>query len=157
MVVAGADVDVPARDAVLLAGEHRQLCVHFQIRLAEEDVDPCALEGLRPFDVPPFVEPRVELDDAHRLLLLLGRLDQRCECRRRAVGPVHGCLERADLRIARGRDERTDARVERVVRMVDEDVVSTNLCEERRCSTARERTAGDRSPARLLEIGPLQL
>ena len=40
------------------------------------DVDSRLLERARPLDVAAFVEPRLELDEAHRLLALLGALDE---------------------------------------------------------------------------------
>ena len=74
VVVPGADVDVAAQAVLLVPDEQRELRVDLQIGNAVDDVDACALECARPLDVAPFVEARLELHEANRLLPLLGGL-----------------------------------------------------------------------------------
>ena len=90
---------------------------------AVDDVHAGLLERARPLDVAPLVEARLQLDDADALLAVLGRLDQRRGERRVVARPVDGRLQRRHGRIPGGRaHERLDARRERVVRVLDDDV-----------------------------------
>ena len=101
VVVARADVDV-ALEAVTLAPDHeRRLGVDLEIREAVDDVDARLLERAGPFDVPLLVEARLQLDDAHALLAVLGRLDQRRRERRVVARAVDGRLQRRHGRIVR--------------------------------------------------------
>src|SRR5439155_19700634 len=86
-----------------------------------------------PLDVPSLVEPRLELHEADRLLPLLGAVDQRADERAVVAGSVDGRLDRDDVRVpGGGLDERLEARSERFVRLLDEQVAAADLVEEAR-------------------------
>jgi len=76
VVVPGADVDVAAQAVLLVPDEQRELRVNLQVGDAVDDVDARALAGAGPFDVAAFVEAGLQLDEAHSLFSLLGRLHQ---------------------------------------------------------------------------------
>ena len=65
VVVAGADVDVAAQLVALPADHERRLRMDLQVVEPVDDVDPGLLERSRPLDVPPLVEARLQLDEAH--------------------------------------------------------------------------------------------
>ena len=123
VVVAGADVDVALEPVALAADHERRLRVDLHVREAVDDVHARLLERARPLDVAPLVEARLELDDADALLAVLGRLDQRRRERRVVARAVDGRLQRRDGGILRGgAHERLDARGERVVGVLHDDV-----------------------------------
>ena len=96
-----------------------------------DDVHAGLLHRPRPLDVPALVEPGLELDQAHRLLRPLGRLDQRREERGVVGRAVDGRLDADDARVLRGRPhEGLDRRDERLVRQVHEQVVRPDPGEE---------------------------
>ncbi len=94
---------------------------------------PRLLERAGPFDVAPLVEPRLELDEAHRLLAFLGPLDERADQDAVVARAVDGRLHDDDVRVQSGRlREGLEARAIRVVRLMDEDVSSPCFVEEAR-------------------------
>jgi hypothetical protein len=133
--------------------------VHLQIRESVDDVDTRLLQLARPLDVAPLVESGLELDDADRLLPLLGSGDQRGHERAVAARAVDGGLDRDDARVlGGGADERLEARRERLVRLMDEHVRATDDVEQ----VARVRRAGERGrcdPGHrpMLELRPVEL
>src|SRR5207244_10344681 len=94
VVVAGADVGVVAYALTLPPRDDQRLRVRLQPRQAVNHVTARLLERARPADVLALVEARLQLHHAHRLLALLGRLDQRRNERRVVGGPVYGELDR---------------------------------------------------------------
>ena len=159
VVVPGADVRVAPQPAVGLA-PHDQgaLGVDLQRRKAVDDVDACRLELARPLDVAPLVEARLQLDQADRLLALLGGLDQRRHVRRVLARAVDGRLHRhassgRSRRCARtirtcGRTSRTDGGRAR-----------GSCAARRRVSSrfaGREARRHHRDPRVLLELGPVE-
>ena len=81
-------------------------------------------------------------------------LDERRDRHGRVARPVDGRLQRHDLGLARG-DERLDARVERVVRVVDEEVAAPDPRRAARpaCACERAAVAGRQGCA---EVGPVE-
>ena len=131
VVVAGADVHIAAEDVALASHDERHLRVDLEVREAVHHVDARLLHLARPFDVPPLVEPGLQLDEAHRLLPLLCAVDQRADEDAVVTGAVDRRLDRDDLRVARGGlDERFEARPERFVRLLHEQVAPADLVEE---------------------------
>ena len=123
VVVAGAEVDVPAQPSRLAPDDERRLRVDLEPGEAVDDVDARLLERARPLDVAAFVAARLDLDETHGLLAALRRVDQGGYERRVVARPVHGRLDRDHLGIGRcAIDERLEAGRERVVRMVDEEI-----------------------------------
>ena len=127
----------PAR---LAADDERHLGVNLHVGEAVHDVDARLLELARPFDVPPLVEPRFQLDEADRLLALLGAVDQRRHQRAVVGGAVDRRLHRDHVGIGgSGCGERLEARPEGLVRLVHEQVAAPDLVEEPAASLTRAR------------------
>ena len=158
VVVAGADVDV-ALERVAFAPDHeRRLGVDLQIREAVDHVDARLLERASPLDVPALVEAGLQLDDADALLAVLGRLDQRRRERRVVARAVHGRLQGRDRGIlGGGADEALDARPERVVRVLDDDVGRGDLGEDVAVLGLGEAALGLRHPRLVLEVGTVEV
>ena len=155
VVVAGADVDVATEYVTLAPHDERHLCVDLEIGKAVHDVDTRLLHLARPLDVPPLVETRFELHEAHRLLPLLGAVDQRADENAVVAGAVHGRLDRDHVRVARGSlDERFEARPERLVRLLHEQIAAADLVEEP-CAVLRsgEPWLRDGDPRLVLQLG----
>ena len=123
VVVAGAQVDVAAQPARLAPHDERRLRVDLEAGEAVDDVDARLLERARPLDVAALVAARLDLDEADGLLAALRGVDQRRHERRVVARPVHRRLDRDHLGIGRRAvDVRLEARRERVVGVVDEEV-----------------------------------
>ena len=69
-------MSVAAELVSLATDDERHLRVDLQVGEPVGDVDACLLELPRPLDVAELVEPRLELDEAYRLLAFLGALDE---------------------------------------------------------------------------------
>ena len=82
-----------------------------------------ALEVARPADVGLLVEARLELDQRGHRLAGLGRLDQRAHDRRVLGGAVERLLDRDDVGIARRLLQELHHDVERLVGVVDDQVL----------------------------------
>ena len=142
VVVAGADVDVAAQAARLAPDDERHLGVDLHVGEAVHDVHARLLELARPLDVPPLVEARLQLDEADGLLAVLGAVDQGRDERAVVGGAVDGRLHRDHVGVVRGRGgERLEARPERLVRLMHEDVAAADLVEEPRRRPSRARGA----------------
>ena len=126
---------------------------------AVHDVGARLFQRARPADVLALVEARLELDQADRLLALLGGLDQRRDERRVVGGAVHGHLDRQHVGVVDGLlDEPLDAGGERLVGVVDEDVGGAHHREQVGLGIAvaggRDQSRlGDRRPARPAQVG----
>ena len=158
VVVAGSDMDVAPEPVVLAPDDERRLGVDLQVREPVDDVDAGLLEGVRPLDVPPLVEARLQLDEADALLAGLGGGHERRHDRRLVARPVHGRLEGANRRVdGRRADVLLEARRERVVRVLDEDVGAADLGEDVAVLERRAQPGLGRRPPRLvLQLGPVQ-
>jgi hypothetical protein len=98
------------------------------------------------------VEARLELDEADGLLALFRRLDQRGHERRVVARPIDRRLDPDDRRIARALShESVEARPERRVGVVHEDVPAPDLVEDRPVRR-REPRARDPGPGLVLEL-----
>ena len=102
VVVPGADVGVATERVALAPDDERHLRVDLEIGEAVRDVDARLLERSRPLDVAELVEAGLELDEADRLLPVLGALDERADEHAVVARAVHGRLHRDDVRIAHG-------------------------------------------------------
>ena len=131
VVVPGADVGVATQRVALAADDERHLRVDLEIGEPVRDVDARLLELSRPLDVAQLVEARLELDEADRLLAVLGALDERADEHAVVARAVHGRLHRDDVRVADGGlREYLEARAERAVRLVHEHVAAADLVED---------------------------
>ena len=105
--------------------------MHLEIGEAVDDVDAGLLERSRPLDVAVLVEARLQLDEAHALLAVLGERDQCRDERAVAARPVDGGLHRDHVGVARGgTDEGLETARERLVGLMDEEVAAADLVEE---------------------------
>ena len=131
VVVPGPDVGVTPQHVAFPPDHERRLRMDLQVREPIDDVHARALERPRPLDVAVLVEPSLELDQAHGLLPVLGRLDERRDERRLVARAIDGGLQSGDVGIGGGAaDERLEAGGERFVGVVDEEVASPDLVEE---------------------------
>ena len=104
--------------------------MRLQAEEAVDDLDAALLERARPLDVAGLVEARLELDDGGHLLAVLGRARERLDDRRVAAGAVERLLDREHVGIVGGARDELDDRIERVVRVVEEDVALADDGEE---------------------------
>ena len=158
VVVAGADVDVAAQPARLATDDERHLRVDLHVREPVHDVHARLLELARPLDVAPLVEAGLQLDEADRLLPLLGAVDQRRDERAVVGRAVDRRLHRDHVGVRRGGGgECLEARPERLVGLMDEHVATADLVEEaRRVLHAGEARLRHRRPRLVLEVGPVE-
>ena len=161
--VLGVEVAGPNHHVVTYAGA---LASDYEDRLGVRleawdpvyDVGADLLERARPADVQSLVEARLQLHQAHRLLALLGRLDQRRDQRGVVGGPVDGHLDRQHVGIVhRLLDEALHAGGERVVGIVNEDISGAHRREYVRLVFAiagprAERRMGQRRPRLLPKL-----
>ena len=122
---------------------------------AVDHVHAGALQRPRPLDVALLVEAGLQLDEADRLLALLGGAHQRRDDRRVAAGAVHGLLDRQDVRVLDGLlHEPLDAGVEVVVGVVHQDVAVADDGEhvEPLALLGPQPHAGARLPARVAQV-----
>ena len=123
VVVAGRQVHVAA-DAVVLAAHHqRRLAVGLEADDSVDDVNAGFLEHAGLVDVVFLVEPGLQLDECRHLLAVFGGPRQRRDDRVRLGRAVQGHLDRQRLRIFRGLFDELDDRSERLVGMMNQDVV----------------------------------
>ena len=159
VVVARPDVGVAAERVALAADDERHLRVDLEIGEPVRDVDARLLERSRPLDVAQLVEAGLELDEADRLLPVLGALDQRADEHAVVARAVHGRLHRDDVRVADGGlREDLEARAERAVRLVHEDVAATDLVEDLREVGLRAASRGGITGIHgsYLQLGPVE-
>ena len=158
VVVAGAEMDVPAQAAALAPHDERRLRVDLQRREAVHDVHARLLQRARPLDVPTLVAARLDLDETHALLSVLRCLDQRRHERRVVSRSIDRRLEPDHLRVRGARvEERLEARGERVVRVMHEHVAGADRRELLVRVEPRERRPRERSPRIDLEIRAVEL
>ena len=121
VVVARPHVDVALDALEAAAHDQADLGVGLVAANAVDDVRPRLLERARPLDVRLLVEARHQLHDDGDLLARLRRPRQRLHDGAVAAGAIQRLLDGEDVGVGGGlRDER-DHRVERLVRMVEED------------------------------------
>ena len=130
VVVAGAEVDVAADAVVLAADDQRGLAVGLEADHAVDDVDAGLLERPGLDDVVLLVEPGLELDQGGDLLAVLGGARQGVDDRVGVGGPVERLLDRQDLRVFGRLLDELDDRAERLVGVVDQDVLLADRGED---------------------------
>ena len=97
---------------------------------AVDDLRPDLLQLLRPVDVGFLVEAGEQLDDDGDFLAAARRLDQRLHQHRVHAGAIDRLLDRDDVGIVGGPADEFDDRVERLERMVQQDVVLADRGEQ---------------------------
>ena len=128
MVVAGAQMAVALK--LRLAGgiflppqQQCELGVGLEPEDAIDDLRPRLFESLGPVDVGFLVEAGHQLDDHGDFLAATGGVDQRLHQHRVDAGAVNSLLDRDHVRIVCGLADELDHRLERLVRVVQQDVV----------------------------------
>ena len=152
VVVAGADVHVAA-DALALAAHHQgELGVCLEPDEAVHHVGAGRLEGLGPFDVALLVEARLELDQDRDLFPVVGSVQKRlhdgCVAPYAIERPLHGQHVRVAGRLA----GQLQHGAERVVGMVQEDVVTAHHGEHVRLGAVLELHRHGRHETGVLEV-----
>ena len=130
VVVAGPQVDVAAEALFRSPYDQANLGVHFVVADAVDDVRAHLLQAPRPADVPRLVEARHQLDEHRHLFSLVGRPRQRHDDRRVAAGAVERLLDRQHVRVLGGGLHERHHRIERFVRMVQQDVAPLDRRED---------------------------
>ena len=119
----------PSRVA-LAPDQERELRVGLQAEHAVDDLRPGLLEPLGPVDVRFLVEARHQLDHDRHFLAAARRLDQRFHQHRVDAGAIDGLLDGDDVGIVGGAADELDDRLERLVGMVEQDVVRADRGED---------------------------
>ena len=124
VVVPGPDVHVASQPALLAAHDQGRLGVGLDLDQTVHHADAGLFELVRPLDVPLLVESRFELDEDEDFLPALDGPRQRVDDPRASPGPVQRQLDRRHVRVVCRLDQQPlHRRLERVVRVVDQDVV----------------------------------
>src|SRR5262247_581695 len=139
VVVARAEVDVAAQLVLLLAHDERHLGVGLQSDQAVDDVDAGLLQSLRPLDVRLFIEAGLEFDQHRDLFAVLGGFDQRFDYRRILAHAVERLFDRQHVRVARGLTQEFDHRRERLVGVMEQNVLVAYGVEDVFSGTQRRR------------------
>ena len=118
-----------------LAAHHQAaLAVDLEPDHAVDHVHARLLELARPLDIVGLVEPGPQLDQRRHLLAVARGLDERADDGRVAARAIERLLEREHLGIARRLVDEIDDRRERIVRMVQQDVLLARS--RQRCARA---------------------
>src|SRR5262245_42587927 len=139
VVIAGAEVHVAAQLVLLLAHDESDLGVSLQTDKAVDDVDAGFLQLLGPLDVRLFVEAGFEFDQHRDLFAVLGGLDQRFDYRRVLAYAVERLFDRQHVRVARGLAQEFDHRRERLVGVMEQNVLMAYGVEDVISGTQRRR------------------
>ena len=127
-----------AADAVrLLAHDQARLAVRLVADQAVDDVRAHLLQRARPADVGLLVEARLQLDEHRDLLAVLGRGGERLRDRRGRAHAVERHLDGEHRGIDRRLLHEAGDGVERLVRVVDEDVALRGSRSRRRRAPRR--------------------
>ena len=123
VVVAGADVAVGDELAPLAPHDQAELGVGLELDEAVDHLDAGAFKVARPFDVGLLVEAGLELDHGGDRLAGLGRVLQRLDDRRCLAGAVERPFDRHHVGIGRRLPQELQHDVERLVGVMDDDVL----------------------------------
>ncbi len=123
VVVPGGQVDVPPDAVVFAADDQGRLAMGLESDDPVDDVDARLLEHAGLVDVVLLVESGLELDQGRHLFAILGGTRQGGDDRVGLGRAVEGHLDRQRLGIFRGLLEKLHDRAERLVRVVDQDIV----------------------------------
>src|SRR5262245_9027503 len=123
VVVASAEMNVAAQLVLLLAHDEGDLGVGLQPDQAVDDVDAGLLQSLGPLDVRLFIEAGLEFDQHRDLFAVLGGFDQRFDYRRILAHAVERLFDRQHVRVARRLAQEFDHGRDRLVRVMEQDVL----------------------------------
>ena len=125
--------------------------VDLQAEQSVHDVHPFALQGPRPFDIAFFIEPRLQFHQYCDLLAFLHRFQQRIDDRRIPADAVERHFDREHVRIVRRLANEINHGLERIERMVQQNVLPSNRREHvlvfRVLQRARQRRNKRRHPS----------
>ena len=123
VVVAGADMAIGDELAPLAPHDLAELGVGLELDEAVDHLDARAFEIARPFDVGLLVEAGLQLDHDGDRLAGLGRVLQRLDDRRALRCAVERPFDRHDVGIGGRLFQELQHDVERLVRVMDDDVL----------------------------------
>ena len=123
MIIACAQMDVIAQPSILAPHHKRHLGVSLQFHEAEHDLHAGAFEIARPADIGFLVEARLEFHQRGDRLAGFGSIDQRADDRAVVRGAVQRLLDGDDIGIDGGLAQELHDDVERLVWVVDDDVL----------------------------------
>ncbi len=120
-----------------------------------DDLRARRVQRTRPLGVAPLVEARLQLDDHANVLPSTGGLEQRlADGRLAAIGPVEGCGDAFDRGIGRRLLCEPDHRLERLERMMQQDVALPDRREDARAARTRWKL---RRQCRELQVGAAEV
>ena len=123
VVVAGADMAIGDELAALAPHDQAELGVGLQLDEAVHDLHAGAFQVARPFDVGFLVEAGFQLDHRRHRLAGFDRILQRLDDRRGLAGAVERPFDRHHVRIGGRLLQELQHHVERLVGVVDDDVL----------------------------------
>src|SRR5262252_5388297 len=122
MIVARPKMHVGAQEVPLAARYQRNLRVGLQIDKSEDDLRPRLLQPPGPANVAFLVKPRLQLDQRRDGFPRFGGIDKGRYDWRVFRGAVQRLLDRDDVRIIGRLPQELHDDIERLVRMVDDNV-----------------------------------
>jgi len=127
VVVAGAEMRVldelhPSPRVVLPPREQGELGMRLEAEHTVDDLGTRAFQLLGPIDVRFLVEPCEQFDDHADLLTAAGCVEERLHQNRLDARPVNRLLDRNDVRVLRRAPDEIDDDLERLIRMMQQDV-----------------------------------
>ena len=129
VVVAGAQVDIPAELGSLLPDHQRHLAMGFQVEKPVHDMHAGPFHLPCPVDVVVLVEAGLQLHDGGDILALVRRVDQGFDDRAFASRAVQRLLDGEDIGIGGRLVDEVDDALECFVRMMHQDVAAADLAE----------------------------
>ena len=159
MIVSGAQVDIrpqlrATRGVRFAPKQQCELGVGLQTENAVDHLRAGFLQPLGPVDVRLFVEASQQLDDDGDLLAAARGLDQRLHQHRVDAGAVDGLLDRDHVGVLAGLADELDDRIERLIGMMQQDVVLPDRRQNVGLIEKAFRRA--RHERRILELGPVR-
>ncbi len=119
-------MDIVAQRVAFSTHHEGDLGVGLDVHEPVDDLHPGAFEVARPPDVALLIEAGLELNHRRDRLAGLCRLDQGGDDGRVLGGPVQGLLDRDHRRVVRRLAQELHHDVERLVRVVNDDVLGLN-------------------------------
>ena len=152
VVVSRSEMNV-APDAVRFVAHHEDdFRVHLESRKPVDDVRPDVFQVACPVNVVLFIKARLKLDQRRDLLSVFGRFDERLNDGRGAAGPIQCLLDGKHVRIRCCLTHELNDRIERLVRMVQEQIAFANRREH---IAFGDQTLGNRGrEGFVVQLGP---
>ncbi len=132
--------------------------MHLQAHQAIHHVNAVFFQLARPLDVALLVEARFQFQQHRDLLAVLRRVDQRIHDRRITANPVQRDFDGQDVGIARRLLQQPDHRLERIERMVQQNVAALDGREDLLfLAVFHQRRRHRRNKRGELQVRPIEL